>query len=92
MLARHDRNKNVLAVVRSFARLLARKPEWPGRLIIVGKQGRQTPELFKFLASCPKLDKVILKSKVTEVELRSDSWQFGTCFSQFNGRIRSSNS
>lgn len=69
MLARHDRNKNVLAVVRSFARLLARKPEWPGRLIIVGKQGRQTPELFKFLASCPKLDKVILKSKVTEVEL-----------------------
>jgi glycosyltransferase involved in cell wall biosynthesis len=45
MLARHDGNKNVAFVVRAFARLLALHPDWPGRLLVVGRRGRQTPLL-----------------------------------------------
>ena len=45
LLARHDRNKNVLLALQGFARFLARNPHWPGRLLIIGREGRCTPQL-----------------------------------------------
>lgn len=45
MLARHDANKNVAAVVRWFSDWLELHPDWPGRLVVVGRRGRQTAEL-----------------------------------------------
>ncbi|MCP9839911.1 glycosyltransferase [Synechococcus sp. J7-Johnson] len=45
MLARHDANKNVPFVVRAFGQFLEQQPDWPGRLVVVGRSGRQTPIL-----------------------------------------------
>lgn len=69
MLARHDRNKNVALVVRVFGQLLERKPKWQGRLVIVGRSGRQTPELKKIVEKLPKPERVILLDGVSRAEL-----------------------
>lgn len=71
MVARHDYNKNVLSVLRRFKYLLEKTPDWPGRLILIGKKGRQTPEILKYLASLNITDQIILKSSVTQSELLS---------------------
>lgn len=60
MLARHDANKNVGFVVKSFAKLLVKKPEWPGRLVVVGRQGRQTALLKRLQQQLPRPDRLQL--------------------------------
>ena len=65
MLARHDRNKNVAMVVRAFGQLLERKPQWQGRLVVVGRSGRQTPELKKIVEQLPKPERVVLLDGVS---------------------------
>jgi len=69
MLARHDPNKNVLSILRGFARLLERSPDWPGRLVVVGREGRQTPALHRFLSGWAHAGKVVMLQKVTESDL-----------------------
>lgn len=69
MLARHDRNKNVAMVVRAFGQLMERKPHWLGRLVIVGRRGRQTPELKKIVEKLPKPERVVLLDGVSSTEL-----------------------
>ena len=69
MLARHDRNKNVAMVVRAFGQLMERKPHWLGRLVIVGRRGRQTPELKKIVEKLPKPERVVLLDGVSSAEL-----------------------
>ena len=60
MLARHDQNKNVLFAVRAFARILELKPNWDGKLVIVGKKGRETPDLLRLIKQLPKPKQVLL--------------------------------
>ena len=60
MLARHDLNKNVLVVARAFARILELQPNWNGRLVIVGKHGRETQALMRLIEQLPKPEKVLL--------------------------------
>ena len=69
MLARHDRNKNVAMVVRAFGQLLERKPQWQGRLVVVGRSGRQTPEVRKAVEQLPKPERVVLLDGVSGTEL-----------------------
>lgn len=69
MLARHDRNKNVAMVVRAFGQLLERKPQWQGRLVVVGRSGRQTLELKKIVEKLPKPERVVLLDGVSGTEL-----------------------
>ena len=69
MLARHDRNKNVAMVVRAFGQLMERKPHWLGRLVIVGRRGRQTPELKTIVEKLPKPERVVLLDGVSSAEL-----------------------
>jgi glycosyltransferase involved in cell wall biosynthesis len=69
MLARHDRNKNVAMVVRAFGQLLERLPQWQGRLVVVGRSGRQTPELKKILRQLSKPGKIVLLDGVNTAEL-----------------------
>lgn len=45
VLARHARNKNVALALDGFAALLARSPQWPGHLVVVGSPDRCTPAL-----------------------------------------------
>ena len=69
MLARHDRNKNVAMVVRAFGQLLERKPQWQGRLVVVGRRGRQSPELRKIVKQVTKPERVILLDGVNAAEI-----------------------
>lgn len=69
MLARHDRNKNVAMVVRVFGELLERKPQWQGCLVVVGRRGRQTPEVRKAVEQLPKPERVVLLDGVSGTEL-----------------------
>lgn len=69
MLARHDRNKNVAMVVRAFGQLMERKPHWLGRLMIVGRRGRQTPELKKIVEKLLKPERVVLLDGASSTEL-----------------------
>ena len=69
MLARHDRNKNVAMVVHAFGQLMERKPHWLGRLVIVGRRGRQTPELKKIVEKLLKPERVVLLDGVSSTEL-----------------------
>ena len=69
MLARHDRNKNVAMVLRAFGQLLERLPQWQGRLVVVGRSGRQTPELMKIVERLPKPERVVLLDRVSGKEL-----------------------
>ena len=62
MLARHDQNKNVLFMVRAFGRILELQPNWGGRLVIVGRSGRETQSLLCLIKQLPQPDKVLLIS------------------------------
>ena len=69
MLARHDRNKNVAMVVRAFGQLIERNHQWQGRLVIVGRSGRQTAELKKIVKQISKPERVVLLDGVSGTEL-----------------------
>jgi glycosyltransferase involved in cell wall biosynthesis len=76
MLARHDQNKNVLFVVKAFARILELQGNWEGRLLIVGKHGRETQALMGLIKQLPKPEKVLLikglkSSQITQLLRRS---------------------
>jgi glycosyltransferase involved in cell wall biosynthesis len=60
VIARHDQNKNVPFVVRAFGRILELQPNWEGKLVIIGKQGRETQALLSAIKQLPQPEKVIL--------------------------------
>lgn len=47
VLARHSTNKNVSLAIAGFKEVLRRAPEWPGRLIVIGRNDRCTKDLHK---------------------------------------------
>jgi glycosyltransferase involved in cell wall biosynthesis len=69
MLARHDLNKNVPFVVKAFARILELKPHWEGRLVIVGKHGRETPALRRLIEQLPKPETVLLINGLDAIQI-----------------------
>lgn len=69
VLARHSNNKNVGLAVEGFNALLTKAPEWPGRLIVVGKHDRCTEKLHK---QCKELElnhKIVWISELSDEEL-----------------------
>jgi glycosyltransferase involved in cell wall biosynthesis len=64
MLARHDKNKNVAYVMRAFGLLLERQPNWPGRLLVIGRRGRQSHDLQKIQRNLPRPERVALIESV----------------------------
>jgi glycosyltransferase involved in cell wall biosynthesis len=69
MLARHDGNKNVVHAVRGFGRFLARRPDWFGRLRVVGRRGRRTPELQRAIRDLGLTERVELLDAVDTAQL-----------------------
>ena len=69
MLARHDRNKNVLHALRGFSRFLVRRPDWPGSLLVVGRQGRCTGDLQRAVGELGLSEKVRWISGLPEAGL-----------------------
>ena len=45
MLTRHAINKNIALALKGFSRFLLLEPGWPGRLVVVGNEGRETSRL-----------------------------------------------
>lgn len=60
MLARHDANKNVAYVIRAFGRLQSAQPLWRGRLVVVGRPGRETPRLLALQRSLPRPEQLVI--------------------------------
>lgn len=69
MLARHDANKNVAFVVRAFGQLLEQRPDWPGRLVVIGRSGRQTLSLQALRRSLSRPERVELVEALDETAL-----------------------
>ena len=70
VLARHDRNKNVAQVIRAYARFLASRPDWPGLLRVVGRNGRQTVRLRRLVGELGLRNKVELIPFVEQCRLQ----------------------
>jgi len=47
VVARHDRNKNLIPVIRAFGLFLRQHHHWQGSLVIVGRCGRETENLLR---------------------------------------------
>jgi glycosyltransferase involved in cell wall biosynthesis len=54
VLARHDANKNLAGLLRAFAGLQRRLPDWRGVLRIVGRSGRQSRQLQRLQRELPR--------------------------------------
>jgi glycosyltransferase involved in cell wall biosynthesis len=71
VLARHEVNKNLPALLRALAGVQRRLPAWRGVVRIVGRSGRQTPQLLRLHRALPRPEQVLLIPALSEVELRS---------------------
>ncbi|MBM5793381.1 MAG: glycosyltransferase family 4 protein [Cyanobacteria bacterium K_DeepCast_0m_m1_088] len=47
VVARHDRNKNLIPVIQAFGLFLRQHHHWQGSLVIVGRCGRETENLLR---------------------------------------------
>jgi glycosyltransferase involved in cell wall biosynthesis len=69
MLARHDRNKNVLHGIRGFALLLRQRPGWAGSLLVVGREGRCTKDIQRAVRELGLQKRVRLIAALSEEQL-----------------------
>lgn len=58
VLARHDANKNLAALLKAMAGVQCLLPHWRGTLRIVGRESRLTPGLKQLVAQLPRPDQV----------------------------------
>jgi len=56
-------------VARAFARILELQPNWNGRLVIVGRKGRETWRLLELMKQLPHPGKIILVDQLNRDEL-----------------------
>jgi glycosyltransferase involved in cell wall biosynthesis len=75
-VAQHRRNKNLLALLRAFVHLRGMESDQPIRLVIVGMAGPETIEIKKFIVAHHLQDCVMLRSGLSEGELR---WCYEQC-------------
>jgi glycosyltransferase involved in cell wall biosynthesis len=69
VLARHDANKNLAALLKAFAGVQRLLPQWRGTLRIVGRESRLTPQLKQLVAQLPRPDQVQWLSSLTREQL-----------------------
>ncbi|NKB73959.1 MAG: glycosyltransferase [Synechococcus sp. s2_metabat2_7] len=71
VLARHDANKNLAALLKAMAGVQRLVPHWQGTLRIVGRESRLTPGLKQLVAQLPRPDQVQWVASLTREELLS---------------------
>ena len=54
VLARHDANKNLSALVRALATVQTRLPHWRGVVRIIGGEGKSTPMIQRYQRTLPR--------------------------------------
>lgn len=71
VLARHDANKNLPALLKAMAGVQRLLPQWRGTLRIVGRESRLTPVLKQLVAQLPRPDQVQWLASLTREQLLS---------------------
>ena len=69
VLARHDVNKNLPALLRGVAQLQRLCPQWRGVLRIVGRSGRQTRLVQRLHLQLPRPEQVVLIERLPQHHL-----------------------
>jgi len=69
VLARHDANKNLVALLKGLAEVQRLLPQWRGTLRIVGRESRLTPQLKQLIRQLPRPHQVELLSSLTREAL-----------------------
>ena len=69
VLARHDANKNLAALLKAMAGVQRLLPQWQGTLRIVGRESRLTPHLKQLAAQLPRPTQVQWLSSLTREQL-----------------------
>lgn len=69
ILARHDRNKNVAGAIEALHRLQATGSSWRGRMIVIGREGRQTLDLKQKREQLPNPEALVLIDHLSQTEL-----------------------
>ena len=69
VLARHDANKNLAALIKALAAVQQQLPQWRGTLRIVGRQTRLTPGLMQLVAQLPRPHQLEWLSSLTREQL-----------------------
>jgi glycosyltransferase involved in cell wall biosynthesis len=70
VLARHDGNKNLLALMKALAAVQRQLPHWTGTVRIIGRDGRQTAALRRLHEALPRPWQVQLIPALGTTELR----------------------
>lgn len=69
VLARRDRNKNLTGLLNNLAVAQQCLPQWRGRVIIVGRYGRDHQHVMRRLALLPRPDQVVFVERMESDEL-----------------------
>ena len=87
ILARHDRNKNVAGAIEALNHLQTTGSAWRGRMIVVGRHGRQTDDLRRRQQLLPRPDALVMVSHLSHddlIELIRGAWLLAS-FSRMEG-------
>lgn len=87
VLARHDRNKNVAAAIDALEHLQANPSGWRGKIIVIGKRGRQTEDLLRRQQQLDRPDQLVFVEHLSQAELITslrNSWALAS-FSRMEG-------
>lgn len=69
ILARHDRNKNVAGAIEALHHLQTNGSAWGGRMIVVGRPGRQTDDLRQRQRQLPRPEALQMVDHLSQKEL-----------------------
>lgn len=69
ILARHDRNKNVAGAIEALHHLQTTGSNWHGRMIVIGREGRQTLDLDRRRQQLPHPEALVLIQHLSQSEL-----------------------
>ena len=69
VISRHDANKNLQLALQGVSRLLQKFPGWLGRLIIVGRTGRCSSSLRRYISEWHIKERVLFVESIGQEEL-----------------------
>ena len=87
ILARHDRNKNVAGAIEALHHLQTMGSTWQGRMIVVGRRGRQTDDLQEKQKQLPRPEALLMMDHLNQdelIKLIREAWLLAS-FSRMEG-------
>lgn len=69
VLSRHDANKNIRLALLSVSKITQKFPEWPGKLIVVGRKGRSSIDMLRCIQELCLHERVCFLESVSQNDL-----------------------